>query len=204
MLTEIGATRKLWYPLVSGETRAERKRRLRRARVNAWAAKNREYHRRRGIEHHALHRERYLQYSRKYHAEHKEHRSLINAQWRAAHTEERKEYMAAWWAKNKHRRKAYDVRRRAIRRAREAEAGFDDAAVNALVASWKLAKTFTCYYCAERFSTKRMHVDHVIPISRGGKHTSGNVCRSCDNCNHRKRDKLPAMARLTNQSFLNL
>lgn len=38
----------------------------------------------------------------------------------------------------------------------------------------------------------KWELDHVIPISRGGKHSEDNVQVLCWNCNSRKRDKLPA------------
>lgn len=41
-----------------------------------------------------------------------------------------------------------------------------------------------CVYCKKPAST----VDHVIPKSRGGKHTWDNVVSACHDCNHTKDD----------------
>jgi 5-methylcytosine-specific restriction endonuclease McrA len=43
-----------------------------------------------------------------------------------------------------------------------------------------------CAYCGERATTQ----DHVIPLSRGGRHTIGNVLPACQSCNSSKHDRL--------------
>lgn len=45
-----------------------------------------------------------------------------------------------------------------------------------------------CFYCGERWSGTP-HMDHVIPLSRGGRHAIGNVVPTCARCNLRKHDK---------------
>jgi len=46
----------------------------------------------------------------------------------------------------------------------------------------------TCQYCG---STRQLTIDHVIPRSKGGKHTWDNVVTACERCNSRKGDRLP-------------
>jgi 5-methylcytosine-specific restriction endonuclease McrA len=41
-----------------------------------------------------------------------------------------------------------------------------------------------CVYCGRRM--KRLTQDHVIPISRGGTHSLGNVVPACMTCNRKK------------------
>ena len=43
---------------------------------------------------------------------------------------------------------------------------------------------FTCQYCG--LGTKKLTIDHIIPRSKGGKHTWENVASACAGCNHRK------------------
>lgn len=43
-----------------------------------------------------------------------------------------------------------------------------------------------CVYCHE---VKRLTLDHVTPISRGGKHVCENIVGACPNCNSAKHDK---------------
>ena len=57
---------------------------------------------------------------------------------------------------------------------------------------WKqqLAKG-VCYYCHRSFSPLELTMDHVVPISRGGKSTKNNVVCCCKECNNAKKNKLP-------------
>ena len=52
----------------------------------------------------------------------------------------------------------------------------------------------TCQYCG---STKQLTLDHVIPRSKGGKHTWDNVVIACERCNSRKGDRTPSQAGMT-------
>ena len=51
-----------------------------------------------------------------------------------------------------------------------------------------------CQYCGNR---KQLTIDHVIPRSRGGKHTWNNVVIACATCNGRKGNKTPQEAKMT-------
>jgi 5-methylcytosine-specific restriction endonuclease McrA len=45
-----------------------------------------------------------------------------------------------------------------------------------------------CYYCKKK--TIRMTLDHVIPLSKGGRNSPENVVPACQSCNCAKRDKM--------------
>ncbi|MCD6574337.1 HNH endonuclease [Candidatus Aerophobetes bacterium] len=47
----------------------------------------------------------------------------------------------------------------------------------------------TCQYCGRKLRTEELNLDHVIPLSRGGKNTWENVVCSCISCNMRKGNK---------------
>jgi 5-methylcytosine-specific restriction endonuclease McrA len=51
-----------------------------------------------------------------------------------------------------------------------------------------------CQYCGNR---KQLTIDHVIPLSRGGKHIWNNVVIACSTCNSRKSNKTPEEAKMT-------
>ena len=53
-----------------------------------------------------------------------------------------------------------------------------------------------CQYCGGRFSTNDLNLDHVIPLSRGGKSNWDNVVCCCVRCNSRKGGLLPNEARM--------
>ncbi|MFN7974615.1 MAG: HNH endonuclease [Acidobacteriota bacterium] len=54
-----------------------------------------------------------------------------------------------------------------------------------------------CQYCGRKLPMSDLNLDHVIPISRGGKSTWENVVSSCIGCNSRKRNRYPEEAGLT-------
>lgn len=47
-----------------------------------------------------------------------------------------------------------------------------------------------CGYCGERAAT----VDHILPISRGGRNTWTNTVAACHGCNARKANRTPSEA----------
>lgn len=49
---------------------------------------------------------------------------------------------------------------------------------------------YNCQYCGEHFPAEQLTLDHVIPISRGGKDTWSNVVSACKRCNHKKGNHL--------------
>ncbi|MCI0465380.1 MAG: HNH endonuclease [Gemmataceae bacterium] len=53
-----------------------------------------------------------------------------------------------------------------------------------------------CQYCGGRFATKDLNLDHVTPLSRGGRSTWDNVVCCCVDCNTRKGNRLPVEAGL--------
>ena len=48
-----------------------------------------------------------------------------------------------------------------------------------------------CHYCRRRFPFKELTMDHVIPLSRGGRSTKGNLVPCCKECNSAKKAELP-------------
>lgn len=50
---------------------------------------------------------------------------------------------------------------------------------------------FTCQYCGKNVNEgAKLHVDHKIPISKGGKDTMDNYITSCSECNLGKSNKI--------------
>jgi 5-methylcytosine-specific restriction endonuclease McrA len=58
---------------------------------------------------------------------------------------------------------------------------------------WWQQKTSTgiCHYCGRRVGIKKLTMDHVIPLSRGGRSTKGNLVPCCKQCNIAKQSDLP-------------
>ena len=49
-----------------------------------------------------------------------------------------------------------------------------------------------CHYCGGKFSAAALTMDHIVPISRGGKSTRGNLVPACKSCNSNKKYYTPA------------
>jgi 5-methylcytosine-specific restriction endonuclease McrA len=52
----------------------------------------------------------------------------------------------------------------------------------------------TCQYCLKQISEKRLTIDHVLPLSKGGRHEWTNVVAACSACNNRKGSRTPEQA----------
>lgn len=49
----------------------------------------------------------------------------------------------------------------------------------------------TCYWCGVSLKGKEVHIDHYVPLSKGGEHTLSNLVISCSHCNLTKGVKDP-------------
>ena len=48
-----------------------------------------------------------------------------------------------------------------------------------------------CHYCQNTFPATEMTMDHVVPLSRGGRTVKSNVVPCCKECNNQKKYMLP-------------
>ena len=46
-----------------------------------------------------------------------------------------------------------------------------------------------CYLCGQLIPMGHRHVDHITPLSKGGKHRPSNLAVACDTCNLKKNAK---------------
>src|ERR1035437_3455864 len=53
-----------------------------------------------------------------------------------------------------------------------------------------------CYHCEKKFMRADLTMDHVIPLSRGGRSTKKNIVVSCKECNSHKKNLTSAELRL--------
>lgn len=59
----------------------------------------------------------------------------------------------------------------------------------------RLRASGCCEYCRsqERFATQTFSVDHIQPLSKGGKNTLDNLALACQGCNNHKYTKTDAI-----------
>jgi len=84
-----------------------------------------------------------------------------------------------YYKNNPDKWRIYTAKRRAV--VKEAETNYiSDEEISTLYAS-------PCFYCGE---TENITMEHLIPLSRGGRHSIGNLAPMCESCNKSKNDKL--------------
>ena len=55
----------------------------------------------------------------------------------------------------------------------------------------RLLQKGICHYCGRRFPPQELTMDHVVPLSRGGRSVKGNIVPCCKECNNNKKYKTP-------------
>ncbi len=166
----------------------------------------------------AANREHLLEYKRRHYSENRELMNEQSRQYQAVNREAIREKSKQYYSENRdvikanvtkyskanrdvHRRanekyrKAHPelhTRREARRRAIKRNATIGDlAAIVAWESKWRSKKTVACHWCRKRVKTTDVHIDHVVPLSKGGAHSVENLCVSCAKCNVTKNAKMP-------------
>jgi len=111
--------------------------------------------------------------------------------WKKSNPDRVRTYNAAWWGRNRELACEYQHRRRIIKLG---NLGNEPVTKEHLKLLFD-AQEGCCRYCRMPLG-KDKHLDHRIPLARGGAHAPSNVCWSCPKCNRRKHVK-------TEQEFLN-
>ena len=124
-------------------------------------------------------------YQRKYRAAHREKLRAANRLYGATHRKERTQRALYRYHKNLAVSRATSVRAAQIRRARMlgVYCDFTDE-------QWQTMKSSYGRRCAYCGCEKKLTMDHVVPVSRGGNHTASNIVPACLSCNSRKKTKI--------------
>lgn len=173
-----------------------------------------ECHKQSGIEYYALHAKEESEYGKKYYAEHKNaaqarhnqyYRDTLLARrdhhrkYRETHKNEMRKYRESHldaikegqrrWLQTEHGSLVSKVCRHR-RRARQRGNGGNYTAQD--VQNQYTRQKGKCYYCKIKLGSgkKAYHVDHVIPLARGGSNGPENLVIACPTCNLKKQDKL--------------
>lgn len=185
------AQRSSEYLRSHAEQEAERKRQWRLANRERLNAKDRAYQ----LEHrdelsvkakarYEANRDERLEKMRAYRLEHLEEDRASSREWMRTHREQRRPYEREWQARHPELRRAREAARRARKRACEGRYTPDDVALQ------MKRQRGRCYWC-DTPTRKEYHVDHVIPLARGGSNGPENIVIACPTCNVSKGAKLP-------------
>jgi len=201
------------YSELTALERAERKRLQKLAASKRWKQRNREKVRLAKAAWEKANPDKKAAMDARYRAKHAERKRLKDAAWRAANRERALANGSRWRAANKDKMRANsqawaDANRERVRkqkkkwisknpqqvsvdngrrRARKSHTTAEDAV---LIASWEKKWRplieVRCYWCCGLFLGSECHTDHIHPLAKGGTHSIGNVCISCQPCNSRK------------------
>jgi 5-methylcytosine-specific restriction endonuclease McrA len=98
---------------------------------------------------------------------------------------QKEEWDKLWLEKNPNYLHAYNHQGRMRNRNKETYEAGDIKDVMQLAEWLSAQKGRPCPYCN---LYEAHHIDHIIPIGKGGTHTWDNICVACDMCNKMKLD----------------
>ena len=116
--------------------------------------------------------------------------------WDCMHPKERREqhksYKKRWKIKDPEGYKATLRRHHERRDMRKRNAYIEDVSKKRV---WELSGG-VCHLCKKKMDPKEFTLDHILPLSKGGKHEYKNVAAAHRLCNSVRRDVGPAQLRL--------
>jgi len=158
------------------------------------------------------------QWFKEYYSKNKEKIKTRTLEWRIKNKDKAKEIARRCWQKNKSKTKirismwraknrshiakyeanyrkanrsviiAKNNHRRAVKNKQTSAE--EKASAKEKIANIMMLEKSVCGYCGMEHETKRMHVDHIVPISRGGRHAADNIQIACQRCNTSKGDRM--------------
>ena len=131
--------------------------------------------------------EKYMAQQRAYREANREKCNAATRAWNKAYPEKLDAAVRAWQRANPEKCIAIDHARRARIRGAEGTFTADD---------WRAIKERQHSCCALCKAHRKLEVDHIVPLSRGGSNWPDNIQGLCRSCNARKNDKLPHELRL--------
>lgn len=161
-------------------------------RCKKWSQKNHEYDLNRKRKYHAEHKEEERIKRSKCYQENREKKLAETKKWRLSNLEYNRARAKAWNQEN-HERYLGNVKKwrnehleQVRSHCRDRRARTKGSGGNITVQEWQDLKKkydFTCLRCKRREPEIKLTLDHVMPLSRGGKHVIENAQCLCKSCN---------------------
>jgi len=126
----------------------------------------------------------YKEWSKEYHnrPEVKARKLAQGSEWVKNHPEKKKIWRKKWWSNNPQKTKLMTYKQNARRRAQYIVGNVD---IPELLDRWD----GLCGICHKKVEGK-YHIDHIIPLSRGGLHEQDNLQVTHPLCNWRKNNRI--------------
>ena len=133
-----------------------------------------------------MHREEARAYARAYRMAHPEKSQADNRAYANAHREEITAYQAAYRASHRDAAREHYRKAKAIRRGAALCDHPGCLTIGPDALAWQ-TNPHVCHLCGTPvWRGVNLHMDHVVPISRGGLHCADNLRPACGPCNVRK------------------
>lgn len=113
-------------------------------------------------------------------------KTTYDRQYRAMNADKLETMKCVWRAENADLVRAMKNTNKAMRRSRIKEGDSSRT-----VRDWLALQARVCRWCGVDCS-ETFHIDHQIPLARGGLHVVANLCIACPTCNVRKHVMLPS------------
>jgi len=128
--------------------------------------------------------------SKKWREENSEYDKAYKKKYREENQEQIKARHKKWREENPERQRAINRLSSSKRRARKLNTQVEAITDELLKEHWikKGIDPHRCFYCEDR---PYEHLEHCIPLSRGGTHTKDNLVPACASCNLSKGTKTP-------------
>ncbi len=136
------------------------------------------------------HKDEIRKYQKDYALKNKKKVHLIKKRWFEKNRQRQKQQHQKWMARHPERYRASAHAAWHKRRARLIDSTVNPRSIQLFILGVRKSKLVNCYYCQELTPGRSAHIDHVIPLSKGGPHSVENLCATCPKCNLSKHDSL--------------
>ena len=164
-----------------------------------WKDKNREHHNKTSRQYRDKNREIIIKKKKEYYLKNKENHLQVCKEWAFENKEKLKEYKSEYYLKNKEmlilksneyrKTEQGKIVKRNSNHKRRTLTKNGDVTTQQLKELYSTVKN--CYWCNTKLNKNNTHLDHFMPLSKGGLHTIDNLVLSCSYCNLQKHAKDP-------------
>jgi len=177
---------------VSGETVSRWLNPAVRARYAGWRATHRAKAIACSAVYRATHKAEVKAYKAAYCTTHKKEIKTYGAAYCVTHRAEAVARIAAWRREHPGKNRAFNATRRALKRGTLIGVTIGQLAeIAEIYRRSQEDPKVRCYLCGTLIPIGHRHVDHIMPLSKGGAHRPSNLAVACDKCNRSKHAKLP-------------